>query len=678
MSYSTDANIDTDATETNSAPPVEVESGDSNTEDMGTVGSFVVNSGTSTHQYQPSEAPSPVLTGEGGDEIQTLQGFITKGGITGNTTPLRLPPGGIVEGAGTAYRIDLNGLFHGTAEGETPDARFQDEFGVIANYDHATEVDPDVEWPFTIIQSLMIQVTDPSLIAGLDAITISAECGDIETTIESIEVLGAGWIQINLSITYNCPGEVGSDNTVNSTTTVGGETTEADVGVVGQAHKPPESPGGVTHSTSSGGFGNPGSFTHPVARNMGVGGACVPADSPNVNIPVRGILENAAADEYLCRITFDSSVINVVDVVAGNTFPAPTITTLNNTEGVVEFTATDAQTHSLYSLLDWDSLNRTLAELVVDPVGANGDTTALNIRASSFFKNGGDEIDRVGFGSGTIDLRAGLRSESVAVTAEERAAGDVSVRASPQVASYTINLNYNPATATPVSVTGGDLPVDSWNASDGTLTVSGDGAAVGDPTLFAVTWEGVVPDQASAGSYKRSFPLTFQAGSEVRDANGDVITTACNTEGSFSLEANIEADPDDNEIPEVGVVYWPLVFPFNFTLTNVKTDLLTEDDIRIVSNSQTNPSIYHVRESYTERPDDNEVDIELTIVIPKADPQNYPVRFDLGIYIGVRVFVSLGLIIGDGATFNLSTAGDIAATIGIRESSGFGPPNFII
>jgi hypothetical protein len=115
------------------------------------------------------------------------------------------------------------------------------------------------------------------------------------------------------------------------------------------------------------------------------------------------------------------------------------------------------------------------------------------------------------------------------------------------------------------------------------------------------------------------------------DGNGDPLPVDCVTDADITATANLSGIPQDrelSEIPEEFVTYWPIEFYERVRLENINTDALEDLEVRTVS--ETNPGISHTVERMEfDSPEKGEITVGLWITIPKANPQEWPVDYDI-------------------------------------------------
>lgn len=519
------------------------------------------------------------------------------------------------------------------------------------------------DFPVTVAQSIVLNFNDVTKLASFDA-SIYTEC-DAEVSIASLKTKQAtNEVEITLEAEYTCPD---SDATLQvEPTAKEGETLNVTSTEVQDTQV---TSGGDSVSASSGGWEWDSEYEYPsttLPPRLSLGGGCMPADT-TVTVPLQLHYSGEAADPvygYECKIDYDPTVLDLAGVDAVDStgaFAAPNIEYHDADAGVLKLNTSNGAGYE-----PWDSDHpNTLAELRFTPVGTNGEASRVSFvetyddtyqsdspyrgqRPADVWTEDGATVDwelptttakddwrPFRFSNGSVSLGNGINLSNATTTYDGRVAIEVSVDAGTDVAGYDLDFGYpGPDTDVPFAFDGVDAgaisdPSYTDYPTDGMVTVSASEASAGnsytDPLLCTLYFK---PKDPQGGS--NSFNVRW-IGGELWDVNNATIAVDCTTPSEVHVSNSVQSEPVGEEIhvPEGEVTSssstaeWPLVLNQTYTVDNITTNGL--DEMKVEVTSTTNPEATLEVNSVETTP--RGATANCTITIPKADPQEYPIKF---------------------------------------------------
>lgn len=633
--------------------------------------------------------PGTARDGAGGSETVRVPRTVATGWEREQTRHTQVAGAAALAGEGTALRLVADRLSEiGGDEDDEPVSAGDGtwEFGVPQRFDTALTPDPGVDWPVTLNQTYALRIDNPDYLESIDAFAnAEGEC-TVNTRINNVRVIDGG-VVFTLQMVVDCPTGTG-------TADIGGgfvpnPSNDAPSGTSnpGPFPGPADSPGGSPSSGggSGGGGGTGGSgpgsdtdYRRPITRYVSLSGACVPQGT-NDEIPIRIGMEHAAIDAYDLHISFDPSVIQVTGASAENM--APTIEQLDNENGYLHLTSDAGASLSFNPYSTSDEENRLVASYIeYEAVGGDGDQTSMELLPRSEATLDGREIPRTSYSDGGVTIGAGymLPSRSVPWGDTINYTVGTETGAPVETADVTVTFPAGPVTVNAVKSAG--MNVESYSFPEaGVLQVEASTPyPERDLDLFDIVFEAYQPDGPGDIRPEKNPEVAIDGAlSTLVDNRGDEIATPCMQTGSVTTQGNIDPeDPDGSgdrlKIPEVGIVYWPILLPITLEATGINTDLVTEDMVRVSFQSETNDVNYTVTDVVVAPEDDpTAVRVFAGVEIPKADPQEYPV--DLA---GQIWFAQASSGFGSGLVASQGVYIGVAEDMGLWSGSAIGTGNF--
>lgn len=620
--------------------------------------------------------PTSSLDGEGTALINTVQGVVTSDSVNVSTTSNSKDAGG-------------NQFVPSEAT-----------YGQPIRWTESVVRDPTGEWPVEVLTNLELQVDDPESL-DLDAIMAGGygECLT-ETVIDDVSVdMETGVVMVTLASTYECEPEQEETtgelwvqppegtNFYNPETYP--EPTDDDDDDDDDDNEPKNNPSDPWLPTDPD-DDNDDDNNRPdhydidwYQRRVVCRGACLPAGD-STTLPLYCYVEGPDIAKIEARMLFDETIVNV-DAVNGDQLSLSNIE-IDNSEGYIRFDATpqDSAAQSFDPIMSRydDEWSPRFATIDVTTVGATGDSTAIEFHPpdTNIITDDGHILDwdgvgedgrrlgEIGYHGGTVRLENGMALGHDKTYWGSEGRIPFSVDAATDVAGYTARLQIQRDEPVVLKdVVGVDLPDPEWSYTTEEVVVgeveNEDGEMVPeierrgyldidvpadaalethDPTLCEIVLGTkeieTIDDVPTVSSTAIKYNLSE---TELYAADGSVVSTSCNRPGSFDIRANVPPGP---RIPQVGVAYWPLIFPMVFRYPGVDMSAVDRNDISVETSSPTNPDIDHkINQIVFGTPSEPDtLYVSATILIPKADPQEYPVEYTALLWIGRTIVAALG------------------------------------
>lgn len=366
-------------------------------------------------------------------------------------------------------------------------------------------------------------------------------------------------------------------------------------------------------------------------------------------------------------------------------FPTPEVIYHDTDAGLLKFGADDPEGFEPWRA---GSANR-LCDILFTPIGETGTASPLHfvetfdqyLREESPYRGwrptriemvgGGrvpwrtyftrDEWRPYRFGNGGVTLGNGINVGSADGVPGGVVALDVSAEVATEVSGFNLSLAYPGEDAHRpfefVDVVDGDLgPVDAAPDDQiGVVTVSADREAadvtVDDPLLCRLLLKPGIP-------YGTSTPRVRWVGGDLYDVDRGAIPIDCDSPGSVGVANTVQTQPSRTfpravEVTRSSVTApdspgWPLVINEDYTVTGILAAQVEEMLVDVTS--ETNPDLETTVNEVTLR--QRSATANVTIVIPRADDQQFPVRFvpSISFVWGNQMGFGGGLTIGGGVS----------------------------
>ncbi|DAC85277.1 hypothetical protein [Natrinema versiforme] len=634
--------------------------------------------------------------------MEDFSGFLIDGMGDAYLTPTPVPDSAL-DGEGTAIINTIQGIVTNdsvdqsemTASKDTDGYQFvpsKSTYGQPIRWTESVVRDPTGEWPVEVITTLELEVEDPASL-DLDAIMAGGygECL-VGTEIDGVEVdQETGLVTITLATTYECEPE--------SEETTGEQWVQLPDGVsFSNPSTTSETSNDDDSSTSpsspwlSSGGDNPlnqhDSVDHYYIdwyqRRLACGNACLPAGD-STTLPLTARIEGPDIQEIEIRMLFDESTVSVDAVNSTAPFSLSGLE-IDNNEGYIDFSATPDETGSYsfdpisgryddewtprFATIDITTVGETgdSATLAIYPPDTNVVTADGSILEWDGVGEDGRRFGEIAYVDGHVSLENGMALGNATTTWGDTTRVPFSVDAATDIAGYSARLQIQrDEPIDDLRVEGVDLPDPDWSYETEEVIVgeieSGpdEGEPIierrgyldlevpadvtnqtHDPTLCEIVLDAPLPETPEEIPATASTAIKYNLDrTDLYDAAGDVVTAPCNRPGSFTIRQNAEIGP---KIPEVGVAYWPILFPMVFRYPGIEMDAVDRSDISIETSSPTNPDISHkINEVVFGTPSEpNTLFVQATILIPKADPQAYPVEYSALLWIGRTLAAATG------------------------------------
>jgi len=570
---------------------------------------------------------------------------------------------GVEDGSGSGIQLAVSGVFvGGSAEySETEaDVEVNDEqyVGIPTSADtgfsldssHTYTRDTDANWPVKVVAQILVDGVNAENLSDWSAYAeVDGEC-EVDATVLST-TSSDGQQVVDVEFQYDCPSAEKEDMEVETSLYARGDDVEVtQTGIGGPSGF--DSPDNPTIGTLG--------FTPepPDAKYIGIPSRCTPQGS-RIMVPVRTNVQGF--DEYDFRIAFDSDVVEYVDArgTEGGErkgFSAPETVVYDNDTGYVQLNSTDS-----YHNPDSIEHKSSIVNLVFDVVGPHQSSTDLTFvsQSSDLLLNGSSATRNEYYSDGSVMAESGINVASVSASHSEVKRMPVTISSGESIESGVVKLNFTTQTIESWSLT--EAPgfeiMDSLRENGVlTVTVREDGYnpdVHGD--VFYIDAKMYSPEthgRVSTRRDRRTNPFKIMDGTEFRNADGDLVPIVCRHDGGitlsyYELESNLSGGGGEEEetasgsIPEFGVAYWPIVFSRWMTFSGIKANDVSSAE-PIIS-SETNPDI-DAKEIASNVVDESTYESLISVVIPKADPQNYPVKYELGFWLNFQS--ASGLLVG--------------------------------
>lgn len=610
----------------------------------------------------------------------------------------------------TASTMQAGDTSSGTGETKTQDIALvsYDDNSALSIYQSVSK-DAGGEWPIKVEQQIELTLDDITKLASFDA-TIDTNCeADIQIT--GVEVNeGTGQVVLTVEAVYNCADD-SAEITLSPDKTETADTLPTITETTVNSPTTTSSYGTATLNDWSWDtdYDYP-TYTNPPALRLG--SMCLPTDEiAAVPLSIRyGGPQAEPVYGWEAKLDYDPAVLTFDSATASSstktTFAAPTVVYNDTAAGVVKLKAEQGTPFEPWA---HDTAN-TLCNVSFTLPGVNGDQSRVAFvetydadyqsnspyrgeRPADVVGEGGSTVNwktysgdldwrPFRFSNGSVSLGNGINLSGADTTYGEEVGVTVAVNAATDVSGYDLDFGY-PAADTDVPFTftravGVDMPDPTVSADDerGILTATADqeaqDIAYTDPTLCTLYFEPQTPQGDTSNLDVKWL------GGELWDVNRATIAVDCTSPGTVNVENSTPTSAIGNtiqifETDASNAPSWPLVINQTYTVDGVLTNQL--DEMHVEVTSETNPDITAVVNAVTTTA--TTASANVTIVIPKADSQSYPVSFvphiwfEWGNGMGLR---ASGLNIGSG----VNTGHQFSTMVGNSGRIGIGKGRFTL